>query len=201
MSEMNFVLQSIPYLERQPLIQFYKSNREKIKIHRSDHCYALVDKWEKDQQEKIVAAVKFSALPDGAWLLRNMLVDRAYREQGLGHQLLSALSDVMTQLNQQGNSQTDVGLYCYPWSELTPFYCQHGFTERSLWESDGQLSTNVENVSTNVESASTNVKNVLTNVEDTSVDVKAQCLSGEAVERYQAYRKRGLDIRFCYWQV
>jgi len=113
----------IPYSERQRFIQFYKSNREKIKVQRSDLCFLLLD----DDSKSPKAAVKFTQVADGCWLLRNMLVAKEARGEGYGHALLENLSDRMAQLASSNTGISITALYCFPWSELTGFYCQHGF--------------------------------------------------------------------------
>lgn len=114
----------VPYQNRQSLLSFYKQNREKVKIQRNDQCYCLID-----EQEHIVAAVKFSMLPDGSWLLRNMLVAQAHRGQHLGHRLLDLLMAEMNTLAMAtSRAQSHLtSLYCFPWSELSEFYAAHGF--------------------------------------------------------------------------
>jgi len=114
----------IPYSERQRFIQFYKSNREKIKVQRSDLCFLLLA---GDGTSSPKAAVKFSQVADGCWLLRNMLVAKEARGEGYGHTLLEQLRDQMRQLASSNPEVNSTALYCFPWSELVGFYCQHGF--------------------------------------------------------------------------
>jgi GNAT superfamily N-acetyltransferase len=123
--QISWAVSSIPYADRQILVQFYKNQREKIKVQKSDRCFLLKD----TASDLPLAAVKFTALPDGSWLLRNMLVAKEYRRQGIGHALLKQLSPQMQQMSVSHESLA--GLYCFPWSELTGFYGQHGFREAS----------------------------------------------------------------------
>lgn len=185
MTEHTYQVVSVSFLDRQRLVSFYKSNREKIKIHKSDLCYILEGTvleetglgdavFENTERHQIRAAVKFTKLPDGSWLLRNMLVAQAHRQQGLGHRLLKGLAEQMSVLAKQ-DGITEPRLYCFPWSNLTDFYCQHGFCEHRI---DDSTSTSANLTST------------------MSAELS---LSSEVIARFKAYRKRGLDIRFCYW--
>lgn len=151
-----FEVVSVAYADRQKFIQFYKTHREKIKVHRSDLCYLLLN------EKEAVAAVKFVRLQDDLWLLRNMLVGADRRNSGIGHRFLTELEVIMSDLNEDSS-----GLYCFPWSHLTDFYCAHGFSCFS--DVDGNV---IENRS-------------------------HQPLHSAITSRYQTYLKRGLKISLC----
>ena len=163
-----FKVQSVLSAERQEFIQFYKSNREKIKVHRSDYCFVL-KKYDAEGRGQPVAALKFTKVMGDLWLLRNMLVDINFRKQGFGHRLLSDISGFVDGLNDQSR-----GVYCFPWLNLTSFYCQHGFEEIKV---DDKKST-----------------------EGFELDSGPSfLLASEILQRYQSYRYRGLDITLCRW--
>jgi GNAT superfamily N-acetyltransferase len=154
----------IPYSDRQVIHQFYKSQREKIKVQKNDLCYLLID---GEDQNIPMAGVKFSRLPDGSWLLRNMLVAVAHRGKGVGHQFLTLLSPILEELHCSSN-----GVACFPWRDLSGFYTQHGF-ERIEDSPEGN---------------------------EFDRALPEQHLSHEAFSRYQAYKRRGLDITLCVWR-
>lgn len=182
MPEKSYQVVAIDYSNRHRMVSFYKSNREKIKVHKSDQCFLL----EETNTHQICAAVKFTRLPDQSWLLRNMLVDRNCRQQGLGHQLLIGLTPKMSAL-AASTEPTTVGLYCFPWTELTDFYCQHGFRE--------------VDVDRNLASQETTKPSLNDAVGDCRLFSGASdpVFSHEVTSRFLAYRRRGLDVAFCYW--
>ncbi|NIB44434.1 GNAT family N-acetyltransferase [Pseudomaricurvus alkylphenolicus] len=97
-----------------PLVnKFYKRCRYSAKAGRGEKVYVLRD------QSGIVAAVRLEPKPQGYYFLRSMCVDPALRRQGLGAQLLKALTPLLEQTR----------CYCYPFDHLQAFYAEAGFEQ------------------------------------------------------------------------
>lgn len=100
--------------ERYPLAKnFFKQARYHAHVGKDDEVYILRD---NTHANKLVAAVRFVSSAQQL-ILRSMVVDSAYRKQGVGSLFLTQLQRPLSQRE----------CWCFPFEGLEAFYAQIGF--------------------------------------------------------------------------
>lgn len=90
---------------------FYRSQGDKLRCGRSERLWVL-----QHPQQGIIAAARLLPYPNGYWL-RNLLVVKSWRGQGLGQQLMQGIL--------AGISPTPC--YCFALPQVVDFYLRLGF--------------------------------------------------------------------------
>lgn len=109
---------------------FYRSHKYKIGLGRQERIFiatqtAMPINLHAQAQtagQSPVAAARLLAAGDQAYWLRNLLVEKNLRGNGLGRQLMTYL---LTQINPQA-------CYCFALPDVTGFYLQLGFVQPPL---------------------------------------------------------------------
>lgn len=104
---------------RFPLAEaFYRAHKYKIGLGRQERIFIAT----QTEGQSPVAAARLLAAGDQAYWLRNLLVEKNLRGNGLGRQLMTYL---LTQINPQA-------CYCFALPDVTGFYLQLGFVQPPL---------------------------------------------------------------------
>jgi GNAT superfamily N-acetyltransferase len=105
--------------ERYPLVdRFYRNQGYKVKTAANESIYVLYSVSENGQVADIIAAARLIPQSSGHFWLRNLLVAKDRRGQGLASALMQQLLPFMNPL----------GCYCFALPHLEQFYQRLGFS-------------------------------------------------------------------------
>lgn len=105
--------EEIPHL-RLPLVdRFYKAQNAKVTCGKNERVFTLAQ-----APLGFIAAVRLFEFPSKSYWLRNMMVHRECRNQGVGRLLMNGICSAIP--NQD--------IYCYSLIEVTEFYQKLGFS-------------------------------------------------------------------------
>lgn len=99
-------------------LRFYKRHRDKTRFQRGDRAFVLLN------EQQIVSALKLSAVTHAespCFVMRSVLVDPAYRHQGLA---LSLIRQTMQAVREQ---QKGFRVICFAYRHLQALYESCGF--------------------------------------------------------------------------
>jgi len=109
----SWICQELPPLKF-PLVEaFYRVRKYKLKLGRQERLFVI----QASSDNEILAAARLLPQADGSFLLRNMLVHKSMRGQGLGRSLINAIAQ----------SLSPAGYYCFALRDAEGFYRNLGF--------------------------------------------------------------------------